>query len=217
MIADRRPIASRDTAWASALARGCAQRGLSPNAISVASGVAAAIAALSLILSTNTSGVAAALCFVLAALGCQMRLVCNLIDGMVAIEGGKTSATGGFFNEFPDRISDLLIIAGLGVAADALALAGFAAALAVLTAYIRELGHRLTGVADFGGWMSKPQRMAVVTAASLLAAVAELVAAAVVSPLLNLALIIIMLGTVWVSWQRSTTLLSALRQDNRDE
>ncbi|MDZ7710830.1 MAG: hypothetical protein U5K36_12805 [Roseovarius sp.] len=44
-----------------------------------------------------------------------------------------------------------------------------AAATAIGTAYIRELGRAITGEADFRGPMAKPQRMAVVTGAASLA------------------------------------------------
>ena len=33
---------------------------------------------------------------------------------MVAVEGGKAEADGPFWNEFPDRIADILILAGAG-------------------------------------------------------------------------------------------------------
>jgi hypothetical protein len=48
------------------------------------------------------------------ALAVQARLVCNLLDGMVAIEGGKKSAVGSLYSEFPDRIADSLLIVALG-------------------------------------------------------------------------------------------------------
>ena len=47
----------------------------------------------------------------------QLRLVCNLLDGMVAIEGGKSTATGALFNEIPDRLADPLFLVPLGYAA----------------------------------------------------------------------------------------------------
>jgi phosphatidylglycerophosphate synthase len=38
----------------------------------------------------------------------QLRLLCNLLDCMVAIEGGKSAPTGALFNEMPDRFADPL-------------------------------------------------------------------------------------------------------------
>ena len=55
--------------------------------------------------------------FVLAAVCVQLRLLCNLLDGMVAIEGGKQSPTGMLYNEFPDRVADSLFLVALGYAA----------------------------------------------------------------------------------------------------
>jgi phosphatidylglycerophosphate synthase len=69
----------------------------------------------------------------------QLRLLCNLLDGLVAIEGGRGSATGELFNELPDRVSDVLALVAAGYAVTWVAWApelGWAAALAaVLTAY----------------------------------------------------------------------------------
>lgn len=47
---------------------------------------------------------------ILCIAGIQLRLLCNLFDGMVAIEGGKKSDVGSLYNEFPDRIADSLLI-----------------------------------------------------------------------------------------------------------
>jgi phosphatidylglycerophosphate synthase len=49
-----------------------------------------------------------------AVVGVQLRLLCNLFDGMVAVEGGKKSKSGEVFNDMPDRIADpiLLVCAG---------------------------------------------------------------------------------------------------------
>ncbi len=57
---------------------------------------------------------AATLLWLGAALGIQLRLVCNLIDGMVAIEGGMKSPVGGLYNEVPDRIADPLLLIAAG-------------------------------------------------------------------------------------------------------
>ena len=44
----------------------------------------------------------------------QSRLLCNLFDGMVAIEGGKKSANGDLYNDMPDRFADALFIIPIG-------------------------------------------------------------------------------------------------------
>jgi phosphatidylglycerophosphate synthase len=139
--------------------------GVSPNAISVVSIVIAAAGAWSLVGWQSIAGL------IVAALCVQLRLLCNLLDGMVAIEGGRRSATGALFNEIPDRIADSLFIVALGYAID-LAWLGWAGALAAaVTAYIRVLGGSLGLAQDFRGPQAKPHRMAVLTAGCLVGAV----------------------------------------------
>jgi phosphatidylglycerophosphate synthase len=165
---DRRPLTSRDTGWARAIARRLSAGGITPNQISMASMAMAAVAGAAFWLAgTAASGPRAAL-LVAAALFCQLRLLCNLFDGMVAIEGGKQAADGPFWNEFPDRIADVLILTGVGCGIGAPALGWAAAAFAVLTAYTRELGRNCGLPADFSGPMAKQHRMATITAAALL-------------------------------------------------
>jgi CDP-diacylglycerol--glycerol-3-phosphate 3-phosphatidyltransferase len=97
------------------------------------------------------------------AIAVQARLVCNLLDGMVAIEGGKKSAVGALYNEFPDRIADSLLIVALGYGIGWPVLGWFGALAAALTAYIRVFGGSLGLAQDFRGPMAKQQRMAVLT------------------------------------------------------
>jgi phosphatidylglycerophosphate synthase len=111
---------------------------------------------------------------VIGLIGCaiavQARLVCNLLDGMVAIEGGKKSPVGSLYNEFPDRIADSLFIVALGYAVGWPALGWFGALAAALTAYIRVFGGSLGFAQDFRGPMAKQQRMAVLTGACVVGA-----------------------------------------------
>lgn len=103
-----------------------------------------------------------------AAAGIQMRLICNLMDGMVAVEGGMKSKTGDVYNDLPDRFADLLILAPMGYATLAPwggELGWAAGALAVFTAYVRLLGGALGLTQDYAGPMAKQQRMAIATIA----------------------------------------------------
>lgn len=172
--ADRRPLSSRDSGWARAVATWLARRAVTPNQISQASMVAALLAGTAFWLAGETAGVVRAILLVLAALFCQLRLLCNLFDGMVAVEGGKAEADGPFWNEFPDRVADILILTGLGFGIGAPALGLAASTFAVLTAYMRELGRASGAPSDFSGPMAKQHRMAVVTAAALLTVPAPL-------------------------------------------
>jgi len=209
MPADRRPIASRNTRIAARIARVLAARGVSPNRISQASIGFAALAGAAFWVSGAVSGPLYGVLLALAALGCQLRLLCNLFDGMVAVEGGQGAPDGPFWNEAPDRVADILILAGMGYGAGAPALGWAAAALAVLTAYIRELGSAQGMAADFRGPMAKPQRMAVATGAAVLAIfLPELAGVSILAA----ALWLIAAGAVLTALGRSARLIAALKQ-----
>jgi phosphatidylglycerophosphate synthase len=206
---DRRPLSSRDTGWARSIARWLTAASITPNQISMASMAAAAIAGGCFWLS----GIAEAGCrpalLIAAALFCQLRLLCNLFDGMVAIEGGRKAADGAFWNEFPDRVADILIFAGVGYGIGLPALGWAAAGFAVLTAYTRELGRSCGLPADFSGPMAKQHRMAAITAAALLSLFEPLWNGRY--QVLTLALWIIAIGTAATTLRRAARIVSNLR------
>lgn len=106
--------------------------------------------------------------------GCLVRLWCNMLDGMVAIEGGTSSREGEIVNELPDRISDVLIFVGVALNPTCNLHAGYAAAIAaVLVAYVGIIGQTVGAPRQFGGLMSKPWRMVVVMVAAVLTGVLE--------------------------------------------
>jgi phosphatidylglycerophosphate synthase len=202
---NRRPLASRGSAWAGHLATQAVAKGFTPNAISQASIGFAALGFALFALCTQVPAVLQVLCLLLAAATIQARLICNLIDGMVAVEGGKGAKDGPFWNEAPDRVADLLFFAGAGLAAGSLALGLLAAALAIATAYVRELGRAEGLPADFSGPLAKPQRMAVLTAGTVLAALYAS------EWTLTVTLWIIVIGTAATVIRRSVTLVSRLK------
>jgi phosphatidylglycerophosphate synthase len=162
---NRRPIKTRSAGWAKRITDRLVKRDISPNQISVASIAFALAGALALNIDNGLIG------SLLCAVGIQLRLLCNLFDGMVAIEGGKKSDIGSLYNEFPDRIADSLLIIGLGYAIGHADLGWFAALAAALTAYVRVFGGSLGLKQTFMGPMAKQHRMAVMTAGLLLNAV----------------------------------------------
>ena len=161
---NRRPIATRSSAWAQRLASALAKSSTTPNEISLLSVLFAAIGAALLAWAPTPGGL------LLCALCIQLRLICNLIDGMVAVEGGKGSATGRIYNEFPDRVTDSLLIVALGYACGYAWLGWLGALFAVATAYVRVFGGSLGLAQDFRGPLAKAQRMAVLTVACVAAA-----------------------------------------------
>jgi len=157
--ANRRPIAARGSGWARRLAAALARSSVTPNQISVASVAFAGAGAALLGWWPTWAGL------LLCAICIQMRLACNLIDGMVAVEGGRQSPLGKVYNEFPDRIADSLLIVALGYACGQPWLGWLGALFAALTAYVRVFGGTLGFAQDFRGPLAKQQRMAVLTAA----------------------------------------------------
>lgn len=206
---DRRPLASRNTRWAQALARRMTALSVTPNQISQASMVMAALAGGSFWLSGGGDGGSRVLFLILAALFCQLRLLCNLLDGMVAVEGGKGEADGPFWNEFPDRVADILIFAGVGYGIAAPGLGWAAAAFAVLTAYVRELGRATGNPSDFGGPMAKQHRMATITAAALISILEVLWNGG--SWVLTIALWIVAVGAAATALRRGLNLIRQLK------
>jgi len=169
--ADRRPIAARDLGAMQRAAAWLVRRRASANGISLAGMGAALLAGVCLAAVPAAPGAAWAL-WLAAAILVQLRLLANLLDGMVAIGRGIASPVGELFNEVPDRVSDTAVLAGLGWAAGQPAL-GLAAALAAMaTAYVRAVGRAAGAPSDFRGPMAKQHRMALVTATAVWCALA---------------------------------------------
>lgn len=161
---DRRPIAARKLPIVISAAAWLARAGVTPNAISIV-GMVSCIAAGLLLYSTSHWPEWSRWSYVLAACLIQLRLLCNMLDGMVAIECNKQSPVGELYNEIPDRISDAATLIGVGYAASSSPVLGFAAALlAILTAYIRAAAKVAGAPQDYRGPMAKQQRMALLTA-----------------------------------------------------
>ncbi len=168
----RRPLRSRSIPAFGRIAATLAQWGVSPNAISAA-GLGFGVLAGALLFSTNLVGDWARVAvWVLAAIAIQARLLCNMLDGMVAIEGGLKSRTGPIWNELPDRVADGAALIGAGLAVGGIPWLGWlAASLALMTAYVRAIGASNGAGEAFLGVMSKPKRMFCLTVACGLAAV----------------------------------------------
>ena len=166
--ANRRPIKSRRWPFAQRLTHKLASLGVTPNAISTAGMFVAILAGLAFAFTSRTNDSTARILWWLGAVGVQLRLLANLLDGMVAVHTKKASSLGEVFNEVPDRISDAAILIGLGCAAlSNPTLGACAAGAAILTAYVRAFGASLDLGQDFSGPMAKPHRMFVVTLAAL--------------------------------------------------
>lgn len=174
MPLERRPIAARKLPLFIWMSRVLARAGATPNGISIL-GMIAGIVAGACLWATSHADFASyfRVLFVFAAGAVQLRLLCNMLDGMVAIEGGRTSPVGELYNELPDRVSDMATLIGLGYAMHSRAELGYlAATLAVLTAYVRAAAKVAGAPQDYCGPMAKQQRMFIVTVACMFMALA---------------------------------------------
>jgi phosphatidylglycerophosphate synthase len=204
----RRPIALAFRRTADDAVRACVRLGVSANAISLASIVASAGAALSLLAAAREP-----VLLPLSAGLCALRLWLNMLDGMVAISAGTASRRGEIWNDLPDRVSDVLVFAAVGHSGLARSDLGWAAAvMALLVAYVGVLGQAVGAHRDFGGPMSKPWRMAVLAGACAATGVARLAAGAIPTvvglTLLDLAcLVVVVLGVPTILLRLRRTLL----------
>jgi phosphatidylglycerophosphate synthase len=151
----RRPIATVFRRTAHAAVQFCVRRHIHADTISYSSIVASALAAACLVLSVHSFWLLLA-----APVFCYVRLWLNMLDGMVALAARQASPRGEILNDLPDRISDVLIFAGLAHSGLASAYSGYwVAILALMTAYVGTLGQAVGVQREFSGIMSKPWRM----------------------------------------------------------
>lgn len=213
--ADRRPVATRRTRWARAVAAGLTRLGATPNGLSATGVIVAAGGAAAFVL-WGRGGPGWLL--LLAAAGIQLRLLCNMLDGLVAVEGGLGSPAGDVWNDLPDRIEDALFLVAAGWALPiphARDLGWLAALLAVGTAYVRLLGGALKLPQDFRGPMAKPQRMATMTVAALLEALFAATGTSATWPrgsVLAIGLVVVVVGSLATAVRRSAGILAGLAQ-----
>lgn len=208
----RRPLKTRQAAWANRLAQLLVKWHASPNSISVTSIFFAAVAGPALYFSGQAEGGQRVWMLLLAVAGIQGRLLCNMLDGMVAIEGGRQTKAGEIFNDLPDRIADALIFICAGYAARAhffgVELGFIAAALAIFTAYVRMLGGASGLKQSFIGPMAKQHRMATLTIACVLSILEARFLSA--GTMLWVALIVINIGCLATIWRRTARIAREL-------
>ena len=178
VVVPRRALATRQARWARALAHRLATLGVRPNAVSIASVGCALVSAAAFLSSSRWPDEGRAGLLLVSAAGIQLRLLCNLLDGLLAVEEGLKGSAGEIYNDLPDRLADVLILVGAGYAATdvptATPIAWAAAVAAVFTAYVRLLAGSLGLTPRFLGPMAKQHRMFTLTAATLASAVEAL-------------------------------------------
>jgi phosphatidylglycerophosphate synthase len=200
----RRILKTRNTPIAKNTAQWLSKKNITPNQISILGIGVSLLASICLFLIPTAHPIVA----LLAALLIQGRLLCNLLDGMVAVEGGKKTFSGELFNDIPDRISDILIFIAAGYAITyidwGITLGVCTALMAVMTAYVRTLATSIGAPANYQGPMAKQHRMAVLTAACVLTVFEDQ------GLILLIALIVINIGSLITIFNRVMAAYTAL-------
>jgi phosphatidylglycerophosphate synthase len=199
---NRRPLPSRDRCWATLAARLLLRTPVTPNQISVFGIGISAIGAWAIATWHAPAG------FLVGAVAIQLRLLRNMLDGMVAVEGQRGSSDGPLYNEIPDRVEDTLFLVAYGCAARFFWLGFVAALLAMFTAYIRVLGGSFGLPQDFRGTMAKQHRMAALTLGCLAALVESSIGPTHYS--LQLTLVVVVFGSLWTAVRRTLMMSSQL-------
>ena len=202
--ANRRPIRLRDARWAQVTASFLARLGVRPNQISLASMLASAAGAVSLYFFPQPWKA------IICVLGVQLRLLCNLLDGMVAVEHLQQTPLGVLYNELPDRVSDSVLFIALGYVSGIPWLGWLGALLAALTAYIRVFGAALGFAQDFRGPMAKQHRMAVLTAGCLVSIIEHFTIRT--NHTLPITCGVIAAGSLLTCWARTRVMVRRLRE-----
>ena len=211
-IKDRRPAGARDNKWVKAMAAWLVRSGVRPNQISLLSVLFAGLSAACLILAATADPGWQSALFLTAAAFIPFRGLCNLCDGLMAVEGGLKTKSGDIFNDLPDRISDsaLLVAAGYSVSGVSWGpeLGWLAAVLAVMTAYVRVLGGSAGASQQYCGPMAKPHRVGVIAAACLIAAVES--AMGLAGRAMTFALVVVILGCAVTIVRRTARIVKEL-------
>jgi phosphatidylglycerophosphate synthase len=204
----RRPIAGRFRATARSAVRFCVAHRIHADAISYLSIVTSAAAGACFWRAADSPWL-----LVVAPALCYVRLWLNMLDGMVALAAREASPRGEILNDLPDRISDVLIFAGVAHSGLASPFSAYwAAILALLTAYVGTLGQAVGVQREFSGWMSKPWRMVLLHAGAWCAAATAFSGARVAGPmtLLDYTCLLIVLGCVQTIAIRLSRIMAAL-------
>lgn len=194
----RRPLSLRSHPVFQRLARWMSEVGMSPNVVSLASVVFIGVGAVVLVVGSRLGRTAGAVSLFAFPLFVLLRSICNLIDGMIAVEGGKRTASGELFNDFPDRVSDPLMFIAAGYAACeprwGVPLGWSAALFSLIVAYVRMLGGAAGASQSFIGPMAKTHRMSVLSMSCIAAGFERMWAGSTWS--LNIGMEIVIAGCV---------------------
>jgi len=200
----RRPIANVFRRTARAAVDVAVRMRIHPDVFSYGSIVAALVSAFFFWRSRETP-----MLLIAAIAFAFLRLWLNMFDGMVALAAGKASKKGEIVNDLPDRISDVVIFAGVAHSGWCNPFLGYWVAIfAVIVAYVGLFGQAVGVRREFSGVMAKPWRIVALS----IGALAALAGVQTPQPLtvLDWTLIAILIGCVQTMVIRLVRIVRAL-------
>ena len=142
------------------------RRGRTPDQVTAAGLVASALGSVAL-----WAGDGRPLLWLAVPLCAFVRIAANALDGLVAQQAGLARPAGELFNETADRLGDAAFLGGVATVAGVepgLALGALAAA--AVASFVGITARAAGGTRRYNGPMGKPDRMAVVSIAAMVAA-----------------------------------------------
>lgn len=106
----RRPLKTRASKRYQEVAQWLSNKNITPNFISILSIIFAALSAVCFLKIPYATGIEKWLLPAVSAVCIQLRLLCNLLDGLVAIEGKKGTKSGELYNDIPDLLLTYLLL-----------------------------------------------------------------------------------------------------------
>ena len=137
---------------------------VSPDALTLAAIPIGALAGVAILLSPGQP-----LWLLVVPVAAVLRLVTNLLDGAVARRTGQVHPRGAFYNELGDRVADVLMLGSVAMVPGAIAPAVWlGVVLALLASFTAVATQAAGGSRTYRGILSKPGRMALLVAFSML-------------------------------------------------
>jgi phosphatidylglycerophosphate synthase len=180
------------------LVRALAERGVAPDAVTLSALPIAAVGGAAIVLAP-----AVPLLLLLVPIAAGLRLVTNLLDGALARAAGRSHPRGELLNEVSDRIADVLLLAPVAIVPGAqpgFVLLGVAGA--IFASFVGLAAKAAGGERLYGGVLSKPGRMALLSVVAVAVLIAGPGAWAPFGPLLVAGTFLTAADRLRVAWRR---------------
>ncbi|HUO51794.1 MAG TPA: hypothetical protein VMT93_04685 [Gemmatimonadaceae bacterium] len=208
----RRILTARETWWAVGLTRTLQRWGVRPLVMALLAALFAMLAGIAFY-NVPYSG-RPEVWWAAGALGIQIRLLFELLGGMLMVTGMARSRLDAFFAEGLATFSDAVVLVGVGYSVDIFLPGGAdlgwcAALLAVFCEYVRVIGGSLGLPQLFTGPFGRQPRMYVITFGAIAAGVQN----AIFRPgwAMVPALLIVVIGTAWTISRRAEGIVRQLK------